>query len=117
MPKRVMRSFLRPRNTGSVSFRPVINRDSAVTVAGHSGHERHLLPLPRMRTAGDAFRCRLPMSNPAASSARAPLLYRNNRTAITVAKRLTPIRRLQQCIRLSSFEVADHILRGLLEGN
>ena len=66
---------------GRFHLRPVTNRDNAVTVAGHSGHRRHLFPLPMMRTAGDPFSCRLPMSNPAASSARAPLLYRNNRMA------------------------------------
>ena len=93
MPKRVMRSFLRPRNTGSVSLRPATNRDNADTVAGHSGHRRHLLPLPRMRTAGDPLQVQIPMSNPAASSARAPLLYRNNRMrVITIAQLRAPIR-------------------------
>jgi hypothetical protein len=50
-------------------------------------------------------------------SSRTAVVQEQQDGVITVAKRRTPIRRLQQCIHFSSFEVADHIFRGLLEGN
>jgi hypothetical protein len=50
-------------------------------------------------------------------SPRAAVVQEQQDGVITVAKRRAPIRRPQQCIHLSSFEVADYILRGLLEGN
>jgi hypothetical protein len=50
-------------------------------------------------------------------SSRAGIVQEQQDGVIAVSKRRAPVRCLQQCVHLSSFEVANQILRGLLEGN
>src|SRR5271166_4697219 len=57
------------------------SRDSDVAVTGHNGQVRNLFPLPCSRTDDCAPSCRLSMVSLAASSARAPLLYKNRSRA------------------------------------
>src|SRR5882762_4803273 len=68
------------QETASFAARPITKRDSKTVVAGHRGHIRILFPLPRMWTDGeDLPSCRSPIVSFAASSARAPLLYKKSK--------------------------------------
>src|SRR5471032_2262231 len=78
IPKRVNGWFTRFQKTASVLLRSPTRRDKDVTVVDHNGQVRNLFPLPWSRTDGDPPNCRLLTVNFAASSARAPLLYRKS---------------------------------------
>src|SRR5208282_2411898 len=74
-------SLLRFRKTASLLPRLAISLDSDVAVTGHNGQARNLFPLPCSRTDDCAPSCRRSMVSVAASSARAPLLYKNRSKA------------------------------------
>src|SRR5271165_966417 len=88
IPKRVSGWFTRFRKTASVLFRSPTSRDNDVTVVDHNGQVRNLFPLPWRRTDGEPPNWRFPTVNFAASSARAPLLYRKSNRAWSRAPRL-----------------------------
>jgi len=100
----------------SVSFAPIAHKaDNDVAVVDHNGQVRNLFPLPWSRTDGDPPNCRLPTVNFAASSARAPLLYRKSSRAW--------LRALDSCAGQAGligrpsrlFEISDHGFGRLLE--
>ena len=87
IPNRVIGLPVRPRNTRSSRPVSAINGRNAATVSVQSGQTRHLLPLPSIRTEAEVPSCSSPTVSWAASSARAPVLYRNKSSAWSRAPR------------------------------
>jgi hypothetical protein len=98
----------RPRNTRSSSVRPVTNCFKAAVVDAHSGHKRILFPFPCSCTNDWDFSCgpcnrKSLIVSWAASSARAPVLYRNNKRAWSLDPSRLPQSGAASSASISSF--------------